>query len=112
MDKIIGFNEIINIIKNHRQSAYRKINEELVNMYYEIGGYLSKKVNAGEYGDYVINKIAVNISNEYPTLKGFSKRGLYQMIQFYETYVDEQKVRPLLAQLSWTNNLLIFSLVE
>ncbi|MBR2505450.1 MAG: hypothetical protein IKB70_00715 [Bacilli bacterium] len=29
------------------------------------------------------------------------------MIQFYEIYKDNQKVRTLLAQLSWTNNLLI-----
>lgn len=29
------------------------------------------------------------------------------MIQFYEIYKENQKVRTLLAQLSWTNNLLI-----
>ncbi|MBQ7995278.1 MAG: hypothetical protein IJ247_03595 [Bacilli bacterium] len=45
-------------MQNHRQNAYRKINEELVTMYYEIGGYLSQKVSAGEYGDGVISKIA------------------------------------------------------
>ena len=32
---------------------------------------------------------------------------MYQTIQFYEIYKDNQKVRTLLAQLSWTNNLLI-----
>lgn len=76
-------------------------------MYYEIGGYLSQKVSAGEYGDGVISKIATKIKEQYPTLNGFSKRGLYQMIQFYEIYNNNQKVRPLVAQLSWTNNLLI-----
>ena len=110
-EKTIGeeqdFSEIVQIIQQHRSNAYRKINEELVKMYYEIGGYLSRKVNSGEYGDGVINKIAIHIQTRYPTLKGFSKRGLYQMIQFYEIYVDEQKVRTLLAQLSWSNNLLI-----
>ena len=29
-------------------------------------------------------------------------KGLYQMIQFYEIYKDNQKVRALLAQLSWS----------
>lgn len=101
------FSSIINIIQGHRNNAYRKINEELIRMYFEIGEYLSKKVNSGEYGDGVILKISKHIEKQYPTLKGFSKRGLYQMIQFYETYSKEQKVRPLVAQLSWTNNLLI-----
>lgn len=107
MEQNLAFSEIINIIQNHRQNAYRKINEELVSMYFEIGKYLSEKVSAGEYGDSVIIKIAQKIKELYPALKGFSKRGLYLMIQFYETYKDDQKVQPLVTQLSWTNNLLI-----
>ena len=102
-----GFSGIISIIQSHRDTAYRKVNEELVKMYYEIGEYLSKKVASGEYGDKIIATIADRISEKYPTLKGFSKRGLYQMIQFYDVYSKEQKVRPLAAQLSWTNNMLI-----
>ena len=76
-------------------------------IYYEIGQYLSKKVDAGEYGEGVISKIANKIKEQYPTLNGFSKRNLYLMIQFYEIYKDNQKVQALSAQLSWSNNLLI-----
>jgi predicted nuclease of restriction endonuclease-like (RecB) superfamily len=107
MEKELDFSQVLNIIQEHRQKAYRKINEELVTMYYEVGQYLSTKLSTGEYGDGVISNIAAKIKEQYPTLKGFSKRGLYQMIQFYETYKDNEKVRPLAAQLSWTNNLLI-----
>lgn len=74
-------------------------------MYYEIGQYLSIKVNAGEYGEGVISKIANKINEQYPTLNGFSKRNLYQLIQFYETYRDNIIVSPLVTQLSWSNNL-------
>ena len=107
IDEEQGFVEIVQIIQQHRSNAYRKINEELVTMYYEIGGYLSRKVNSGEYGDGVLNEIAICIQKEYPTLRGFSKRNLYLMIQFYETYPADQKVQSLVAQLSWTNNVLI-----
>ena len=103
----LDFSSIINIIQEHRIRTYRKINEELVMMYYEIGQYLSEKMSTGEHGDGVISTIASKIKETYPILKGFSKRGLYQMIQFYETYKDNQKVRSLVAQLNWTNNLLI-----
>ena len=38
-------NELIAIIQSHRDKAYRKINEELVGMYFEIGNYSSRKLN-------------------------------------------------------------------
>lgn len=60
-----------------------------------------------EYGEGVILKIANKINEQYPTLNRFSKRGLYHIIQFYEIYKDNQKVQALIAQLSWSNNVLI-----
>ena len=45
----------------------------------------------------------------HPHLKGFNRRGLYRMKQFYELYKDEEKVSPLVTQLSWTNHLKIMS---
>ena len=109
MDNKLDFSAIFSIIQEHRQNAYRKINEELVMMYYEIGEYLSKKLESGEYGDSVIGKISKRITEEYPTLKGFSKRNLYLMIQFYRLYVNYEKVQALSAQLSWSNNVLIMT---
>ncbi len=65
--------KILNLIESHRQNAYRKINEELVTMYYEIGEYLSKEVSEKEWGSKVIEQIAQEIKDVYPTLKGFSE---------------------------------------
>ena len=107
MEKELEFKEIIIIIQNHRQNAYRKINEELVTMYYEIGKYLSEKVKSEDWGSKVIDKLVLTIKSQYPYLKGFNRAGLYRMIQFYETYRDNKIVSPLVTQLSWTNNLLI-----
>lgn len=60
-------------------------------------------------GSKTIENLAKEISHLYPSLKGFNKRGLYRMIQFYETYKDNEIVSPLVSQISWTNNLIIFS---
>ena len=49
------------------------------------------------------------ISENYPELKGFNRRGLYRMKQFYELYQGEEKVSPLVTQLSWSNHLKIMS---
>lgn len=101
--------EILGIIKRHRENAYQKINEELVTMYFEIGKCLSKKVLSEKWGSKVIENIAEKINKANPSLKGFDKRGLFRMMQFYETYKDNEILSPLVSQISWTNNLIIFS---
>ena len=104
-----SMNEIINLIEFHRANAYRKINEELVTMYWEIGKYLSDKISKEKWGDSIITNIAEDISLKYPTLKGFNRAGLYRMVQFYNTYNDNEIVALLVRQISWTNNIVIFS---
>ena len=100
-------NELMAIIQSHRDKAYRKINEELVGMYFEIGKYLSTKIKTGKWGSKAVENISRAIMKLYPNLKGFDKRGLYRMVQFYETYRHNIIVSTLLTQISWSNNLLV-----
>ena len=97
-------NELIAIIQSHRDKAYRKINEELVGMYLEIGKYLSAKIKMEKWGSKTVENISRKIRKLYPNLKAFDKRGLYRMVQFYETYRHNVIVSTLLTQISWTNN--------
>lgn len=62
-----------------------------------------------KWGSKVIDSIANEINNKYPTLKGFDRRGLYRMMQLYETYKDNEIVSTLLSQISWSNNIAILS---
>lgn len=78
-------------------------------MYWEVGEYLSDLCNKSSFGDKVIDEVATYISNVAPTIKGFNRRGLYRMKQFYETYKDDEFVSALLTQISWTNHLMIMS---
>ena len=106
-NEVLDFSSIISIIQTHKQNAYRKINEELVIMYYEIGEYLSKKVKSGQWGDNVIYRLSIKLKETYPNIKGFGKTNLYQAMQFYETYSENVIFRTLAGKISWTNNLLI-----
>jgi len=103
------FIRIAQIIEEARDNAYRKVNEELILMYWRVGQFLSKKSKEANYGDGYIDSLSEYIKNRFPGIKGFNRRGLYRMKQFYETYADNEKVSPLLTQLSWTNHLLIMS---
>jgi predicted nuclease of restriction endonuclease-like (RecB) superfamily len=103
------FRKVVNIIESAKERAYRKVNEELITMYRDIGEYISKQSQNSSYGDAFVQKLADFFSENYPELKGFNRRGLYRMKQFYELYKDEEKVSPLVTQLSWSNHLKIMS---
>lgn len=78
-------------------------------MYWKVGEYLSELCLKSSFGDKSVDEVAAYIANKAPTLKGFNRRGLYRMKQFYETYRDDEFVTALLTQISWTNHLLIMS---
>lgn len=103
------FSEIAQIIKETRDNAYRKVNEELILMYQKVGKFLSEKSETATYGESYIDSLSEYIRQLFPGIKGFNRRGLYRMKQFYETYAGNEKVSALLTQLSWTNHLLIMS---
>ena len=103
------FEKIVNIIESAKERAYRKVNEELILMYRDVGEYISKQSEKTEYGDAFVQKLADSFAENYPDLKGFNRRGLYRMKQFYELYKDNEKVSTLLTQLSWSNHLKIMS---
>ena len=103
------FGVVISIIENAKGRALKAVNAELINMYWEVGEYLSKLCADSSFGDKVIDEVANYIAETNPTIKGFNRRGLYRMRQFYETYKDDEFVTPLVTQISWTNHLLIMS---
>ena len=104
-----SFAEIAQIISTARDNAFRKINEELILMYQQVGKFLSERSKEAGYGDRYIDSLAEYIQSRFPGIKGFTRRGLYRMKQFYETYAGNEKVSPLVTQLSWSNHLLIMS---
>ena len=103
------FTDIIQLIKQSRTNAIRAVNAELINLYWNIGKYISKKIEQSEWGESVVVELANFIQTNEPEMKGFSDKNIWRMKQFYQTYKDFPKLSPLLREMSWTNNLLIFS---
>ena len=100
---------LIKIIEDSRNSALKKVNEELIRMYWKVGEYLSKESKDAVFGDGYIDAIAKEIQDAFPGIKGFNRRGLYRMKQFYEIYEGDEFVSALLTQINWTNHLAIMS---
>lgn len=103
------FQSILSIIENAQNRAFTAVNTEMIRMYWEIGAYLSRLTQNAAFGDKIIDSAAEYIAEKAPLLKGFNRRGLYRMKQFYEAYQHDEIVSALLTQISWTNHLLILS---
>ena len=104
-----NFNKLIELIEQRKNNAYEKINEQLILLYLDVGNFLYNMQQKSKYGDKVTTKAAEYMKNNHPHVKGFTKRNIERMIQFYKTYKNDEIATPLVTQLSWTNNLLILS---
>lgn len=107
MDK--RFTDIIQLIKQSRANVIRTVNAELINLYWNTGEYISKKLEISEWGDSVVTELAKYIQQNEPEIKGFSDKNIWRMKQFYETYKNFPKLSPLVREISWSHNLAIFS---
>ncbi|MDU1892795.1 MAG: PDDEXK nuclease domain-containing protein [Dysgonomonas sp.] len=104
-----NFSEIVLMIRQAQYNAMKTVNAEMINLYWNVGEYISKQLETAKWGESVVKELAVYLSKHEPELKGFSDKNLWRMKQFYETYKDFPKLSPLVREISWTNNLLIFS---
>lgn len=103
------FDEVLHLIEAAKQRAYQAVNTALIELYWQVGEFISRKLAAAEWGDGVVDQLATYIAQTQPSLKGFTRANLFRMRQFYETYQHDELVSPLVRQLSWTHNLIILS---
>ena len=101
------FDEIITFIEQARQKAFRAVNRELIEMYWQIGQYISEKVKSNAWGKSVVLEFAKFVQSKYVGIKGFSAQNIWRMKQFYETYAGNEKLSTLSRELTWSNNVLI-----
>lgn len=94
------FNQIFGIISYHRQRVSKTIDDESLRMIWEVGGYISHKLKNAEWGAGIVRQLSEFIRTQDPTIKGWSYRTIYKMVQFYDTYSTDS-----FCQLLETTNL-------
>lgn len=103
------FNEVLALIHGARQQAIQTVNTQLIELYWQVGAYISRKIELAEWGDAVISQLAEHLARTQPGLRGFTRPNLFRMRQFYETYRGDAIVSPLVRQLPWTHNMIVLS---
>ena len=101
------FFEVARLIAASREKAYQAVNTALIDLYWQIGSMISRKIMAAEWGDGVVDRLAAFIAHREPGLRGFTRRNLFRMRSFFEAYANDSKVRPLVAQLPWSHHIVI-----
>jgi len=99
-NKIID-NEIYSKVKDYSKERHKVIT------YFEIGRLLNEA--GGKYGDNIIEEYSKKLIVEVG--KKYNRRTLFRMKQFYNIFNDE-KVSPLVTQLTWTHYLVLLSLKD
>jgi len=104
MKQEFQFSEVVQLIKQARVEAYKAINVELINCYWQVGEYISRRIADASWGDKAVNDLAKFIEKGHPDLKGYDRRGLYRMKQFYEAYSNSSFVSSVMSQLQGNDN--------
>lgn len=88
--------------------ALKSVNQELIGLYWDIGKNIVKKQEEYGWGKSIVQNLSEELQKEFVGMKGFSVQNLWNMRQFYLEYKENKKLQPLVREISWTKNVVIF----
>ena len=99
-------------IRTSQTRAIGSVNFEMTLLYYKVGKALSQKQEQEGWGAKVIDTLSLDLKNKLPKVKGFSRRNMILMVQFYKEYKDFEIVQLPVAQIEEydSQRLLIFKI--
>ncbi len=121
MDKIIdalpaGYGEFLAGLKVRIRSAQIKagvsVNREMIKLYWELGRQISERQSQNGWGSSVVERLSKDLHKEFPDIKGFSERNLWNMKGFFDSYKDQEFLQQLVAEIPWGHNLVLMSSVK
>jgi predicted nuclease of restriction endonuclease-like (RecB) superfamily len=96
-----GFPRLLKEVKARIQQAQTRAvlsaNAELVRLYWDIGRMIDQRQEREGWGAAVIPRLARELRNELPEIKGFSERNIGRMIAFYREYPGPGAILPQAA---------------
>ena len=99
-------------IQTARISVVKKITREHIAHYFNIGRIIVEKQGELEWGKSVVEKLSKDLQVDYPDSNGYSARNLWDMRRFYTRYAENEKLRQLVAEIPWGQNLVILSKIK
>lgn len=119
-------------IRSTQIKAAIAVNSALIGFYWELGKSIGEKENV--WGSKLIERVAKDLKEEFPEMKGLSRRNLFNCKQFYKFYASDlvqqavalfdgqvsselqsatieplNNIQQLLIQIPWGHNILVFT---
>lgn len=110
-------------IRSAQVKASINVNKAVLSLYWDIGEMIIKKQTEAKWGDFLIEKLAIDLCGEFPNMKGFSRRNLFYMKQWVQFYTGKtrlvqqpvaliRKFQQLVGQIPWGHNVLVLTKVK
>jgi predicted nuclease of restriction endonuclease-like (RecB) superfamily len=100
-------------IHSIRIRAAKLVNKEAISLYWWIGEHIVQHQNQYDWGKSVVERLSKDLKSTFPSAKfGFSARNLWDMRRFFLEYKDHPKLRQLVAEIPWGQNLIILNKVK
>jgi predicted nuclease of restriction endonuclease-like (RecB) superfamily len=95
-------------IRTAQYTALKAVNRELISLYWDIGKAIIERQEGETWGKSVVEQLAKDLRREFPEMTGFSARNIWYMRDFYLAYCENEKLQPMVAEIGWSHNLIIF----
>jgi hypothetical protein len=84
------FQQVHGIISLHRSRALQTVNNENLLTAWEVGAFVSARLKNSAWGNKTVTQLSEYLRTQDPTLRGYSRRNIYNMVAFYEAYSSAQ----------------------
>jgi len=94
-------------ILSAQYEALKAVNKELIALYWDIGKMIVERQEKEGWGKSVVERLSEDLQKEFSGIKGFSAANLWRIRNFYLTYMENEKLAPVVREISWTKNIVI-----
>jgi predicted nuclease of restriction endonuclease-like (RecB) superfamily len=94
-------------IRQSQYEALKKVNKTLLSLYWNIGKDIVEKQEKFGWGKSIVETLSKDLQNEFPGMNGFSPANLWRNRSFYASYQANEKLAPMVREISWSHNLVI-----
>jgi len=107
-DYVTLLNDITERVRSSQYEALKLVNKGLIGLYWDIGRLITERQASTQWGKSVVEQLAKDLQAEFLGASGFSASNLWRMRQFYQIYSSNEKLAPLVREISWSHNIVIF----
>ena len=111
-DYLLFFAEIKQQIQQAQVKAMVAVNQQLLQLYWNMGNMIIERQKKSAWGDKLLNQLSTDLKEYFPTMKGFSVRNLKYMRVFARENPEFAIGQDPLAQITWYSNIALFEKVS